>query len=209
MATVRLWRRDTDQVVVLDVEQYLRGVIHSEMPASWPAEALKAQAVAARAYTMRAIKAPRHGDKADLCDTAQCQAYSDVRYPSTDAAVLATAGETWDNPCQYVSKCGRNEIACPYCQGALGYDGKRWTGRMCQYGAAAAAKAGMDYHSILTLYYGGAPATVYVPSLAVPGTDATARWHAEEAVRQIEAAIQVLQEARQRLLDQTIHLLSS
>lgn len=38
-------------------------------------------------------------------------------------------------------------------------------------------------------------------------TEAAAKWHAEEAVRQIEAAIRALQEARQRLLDQTIHLL--
>ncbi len=36
---------------------------------------------------------------------------------------------------------------------------------------------------------------------------AAAKWHAEEAVRQIEAAIKMLQEARRRLLDQTIYLL--
>jgi stage II sporulation protein D len=37
----------------LDLEDYLRGVVPGEMPVSWPLEALKAQAVAARTYTLR------------------------------------------------------------------------------------------------------------------------------------------------------------
>lgn len=174
MATVRLWRRGLNVIDTMDMEQYLRGVVPSEMPASWPPEALKAQAVAARTYATRAIAHPRHPDRqADLCDTAQCQAYSEAHYPQTDAAVRATAGITWDNPCLYVSKCGRQD--CCYCLGTGGYDGQTWTGRMCQYGAAAMAQAGASYSDILSHYYGGAAimpgSTVYVPSVVSAGTD--------------------------------------
>lgn len=42
-----------DVVARLDLESYLAGVLPSEMPASWPLEALKAQAVAARSFVLR------------------------------------------------------------------------------------------------------------------------------------------------------------
>jgi stage II sporulation protein D len=48
--------RDGRAVLVVNsvgIEQYLYGVVPSEMPASWPAEALKAQAVVARSYALR------------------------------------------------------------------------------------------------------------------------------------------------------------
>lgn len=59
---------------VLDIETYLRGVVPSEMPANYPLEALKAQAVAARGQSL--IKAGRHRrDGFDLCATEHCQMY--------------------------------------------------------------------------------------------------------------------------------------
>lgn len=171
---IRLWRRSANIVTTLDLEEYLRGVVPAEMPASWPLEGLKAQAVAARAYAVRAITSPRHPDRgADLCDTAQCQAWSSTHYASSDRAVAETAGETWPGPCQYVSKCGRPD--CPYCKGTGGFNGQTWTGRLCQYGAAKAAEQGMNYKQILTLYYGAgpeaAPGTVFIPGVASPATD--------------------------------------
>jgi len=78
-------------VNVLDIEAYLRGVVPSEMAASWPLEALKAQAVAARSYTLASLDptAPY-----DLCATVDCQVYRGVEAENarTDEAVLATAG---------------------------------------------------------------------------------------------------------------------
>lgn len=78
-------------VNVLDVESYLRGVVPSEMAASWPLEALKAQAVAARSYTMTSLDPEA---RYDLCATDQCQVYRGVaaEHPRTDAAIEATAG---------------------------------------------------------------------------------------------------------------------
>ena len=44
--------KEIEAVAVLHIEDYLRGVLASEMPASWPLEALKAQAVASRSYAL-------------------------------------------------------------------------------------------------------------------------------------------------------------
>lgn len=77
---------------VLDVEDYLRGVVPAEMSASWPLEALKAQAVAARTFTMRQF-AP--DEPYDVCATTSCQVYRGraLEHPASDRAVAATAGE--------------------------------------------------------------------------------------------------------------------
>lgn len=56
------------------LRDYLTGVIMGEMPASYPLEALKAQAVAARTYTLRRME--RGGVLSD--DPAVCQAYIPV-----------------------------------------------------------------------------------------------------------------------------------
>lgn len=77
----------------VDVEDYLRGVVASEMPPSWPAEALRAQSVVARSYAV-ANKGRFGKDGYDICATAACQVYDGVRgeKPSTDQAVKATRG---------------------------------------------------------------------------------------------------------------------
>ena len=79
-------------VNVLNMESYLYGVINSEMPSSWPIEAQKAQAIAARTYASRVHN--KHSDY-DLCDTVHCQAYLGFKN-ETDAgrsAVELTSGE--------------------------------------------------------------------------------------------------------------------
>ncbi|ADV68729.1 SpoIID/LytB domain-containing protein [Deinococcus maricopensis] len=86
-------------VNVVDMEAYLRGVVPAEMPASWPQEALKAQAVIARTYAASRVNpnAPY-----DVCATEQCQVYGGVAREAnnSDAAINATAG-------QVVSYAGR------------------------------------------------------------------------------------------------------
>lgn len=52
---VRVCRHSTGKVEVLPLEEYVVGVVAAEMPASFPREALKAQAVAARTYVLRRI----------------------------------------------------------------------------------------------------------------------------------------------------------
>jgi SpoIID/LytB domain protein len=76
------------------MEDYLRGVVPSEMPASWSTEALKAQVVAARSYAAR-YKQNLKGKKSyDICNTTACQVYYGASNEDsrTDAAIKATAG---------------------------------------------------------------------------------------------------------------------
>ena len=62
-------------VNVLPVEEYLYSVVASEMPSSWHIEALKAQACAARTYSVAHIG--YHGSAGyDVCDTTNCQVYT-------------------------------------------------------------------------------------------------------------------------------------
>ena len=74
------------------MQGYLRGVVPHEMPAAWPAEALKAQACAARAYA-EGSRRQASGSFDLYCDT-RSQAYGGVGREDarTDAAVTATAG---------------------------------------------------------------------------------------------------------------------
>ena len=46
------------EIKKIPLNEYLEGVVAAEMPALFPGEALKAQAVAARTYTMKKIAAP-------------------------------------------------------------------------------------------------------------------------------------------------------
>lgn len=62
---------------VLPLEEYLYGVVPKEMPSSWKEEALKAQAVAARTYTIRNLnKFDKLGF--DICTTQNCQVYGGI-----------------------------------------------------------------------------------------------------------------------------------
>ena len=74
------------------LETYLPSVVGSEMPASWPLQALQAQAVAARTY---ALKARKPSAPFDVQATTASQVYKGVEAetPSTQAAVMATRGQ--------------------------------------------------------------------------------------------------------------------
>ena len=62
------------EVVEMTMEEYLRGVVRAEMPASFAEEALKAQAVAARTYTLYKIRGGGSANhpEADACDDINC-----------------------------------------------------------------------------------------------------------------------------------------
>ncbi len=75
------------------LEDYLRGVVPAEVNPTWQIEALKAQAIAARTFTVGRIGHHRK-DGYDLCATVDCQVYVGAggEKPSTDLAVAETAG---------------------------------------------------------------------------------------------------------------------
>lgn len=77
----------------LDLEEYLLAVVPSEMPASWPLEALKAQAIAARSYAMANIG--KHASEGwDVTATVEDQVYNGIgcETENSNDAVAQTRG---------------------------------------------------------------------------------------------------------------------
>jgi stage II sporulation protein D len=81
-------------VNVLTVEDYLKGVLPKEASPGWGAEALKAQAVISRTYTLANMG--KHGGLGfDMCDTTHCQVYGGAAWEalSCNVAISATKSE--------------------------------------------------------------------------------------------------------------------
>lgn len=100
---------DGDTVREMTLGEYLVSVVRAEMPASFPLEALKAQAVAARTYTLYKMQSGgSHGDTADICtDSTCCQAFlseerarnnwgddADANEKKVEESVRGTDGQT-------------------------------------------------------------------------------------------------------------------
>ena len=88
-------------VNVVDIEDYIKGVVPYEMDTEWPREALKAQAICARTYA--AARIDGHSSYGfDLCNGTCCQVYYGTNSAGTgsDTAVEETAG-------QYISYEGK------------------------------------------------------------------------------------------------------
>lgn len=81
-----------ETVEAVGLDDYVRGVVSKEVPASWPAQALDAQAVAARTY---AITTDVAGGDFNLYPDTRSQMYGGIgaETPATDAAVAATRGQ--------------------------------------------------------------------------------------------------------------------
>lgn len=81
-------------VNIVPVDDYLRSVVPEEMPVDWPAEALKAQSVAARSFAL-ASRGRHAGEGYDLCTTTHCQLYTGTaaEKSASNAAIKATRGE--------------------------------------------------------------------------------------------------------------------
>ena len=97
---------------IVNIEEYLYGVLPSEMPSNWPIEALKAQAVAARSEAF--AKLGRHKDQGfDFCSEVHCKVYSGIENESeksrlavdqTRGIILAYKDKVVD--AIYSSNCG-------------------------------------------------------------------------------------------------------
>ena len=96
LAAIRPSATSSKRVTVNSVtlENYVRGVVPAEMPASWSPEAVQAQAVAARSYAWwsRAQYPDRYYQ---ICDTSSCQVYKGYggEYSASNTAVDATRSQ--------------------------------------------------------------------------------------------------------------------
>ena len=155
----------------IPLEQYLLGVVPSEMPSGWSYEALKAQSIAARSYAVANLG--KNGSKGyDLKDNTYDQAYggASAEKQSTNRAVADTKG--------IVATYNKRVISAYYCASAGGQTkstGDVWTKDlpyirsvdsfdkeikknghgigMSQHGANNMAKQGYNAYQILTYFY--------------------------------------------------------
>ena len=87
--TLALTRSYLNVVDTVGLDDYLKGVVPTEMPASWPVEALKAQVVVARSWTVKHLH-PTTG-AFDVYDDSRSQIYRGVRGENAAVTALITA----------------------------------------------------------------------------------------------------------------------
>jgi len=77
------------------IDVYLKGVVPAEMPANYPYEALRAQAVAARSEVMSKLGTKHLFEHYDFCANVHCQVYAGItkNTANSDSAVKSTTGE--------------------------------------------------------------------------------------------------------------------
>ena len=179
--------RDGDElvpVVSMDLETAVASVVAAEQIASAPAEALKAQAVAARSFLI--ASRGRHRADFDFCDTTHCQFLREppaASHPAARAArdtaglVLAFRGAAI--PAFYSASCGGHTrtLADAGLEAADGYpyfsvacvhrhaggDANGHGIGLCQEGAAVLAERGASFAEILQHYYPATTLEVRVP----------------------------------------------
>ena len=106
---------------VVPLEIYLKGVVGSEMQEKFPLEALKAQAVTARSYTLARIGKQHPLSPFDLCDEIHCHVYggTDRESERVTEAVNSTRGRVLmydDRICEtfYAGVCGGHSESNEY-----------------------------------------------------------------------------------------------
>ena len=105
-------RRTGEKLTVINVvelEDYVKGILPYEMNAAWPVEALKAQAVCARTYVANNFGTYSAAYGFDVTNDTYCQAYrgTTLATSNSDSAVDATAG-------QYITYGGKTISATYY-----------------------------------------------------------------------------------------------
>lgn len=155
----------------LPIDEYMLGVVPSEMPSKWNQEALKAQAIAARSYAI-ANRGKRSSRGYDLKDTPEDQAYGGASSETaeTNRAVVETKGivVTYNRhiiPAYYSASAGGHTINSgeiwnkdlPFLRSVPSFDdGVAKNGHgigMSQHGANTLASKGYNAYQILSYYY--------------------------------------------------------
>lgn len=154
------------RIDTIPFEEYIKRVVPHESPPSYPLEALKAQAIAARTYAWRYVLADPDA-LFHVNDTTAHQYMCDTMYASTNQAVDATAGQHLTIDGDLVAALFSAENASPTKQNAYGHlalsavddplsFGARRRGHgqgYSQVGGRRLADAGWGYLDILLHYY--------------------------------------------------------
>ena len=166
------------EVIQLDLEEYLRGVVPSECYTSWSQNTLKAQAVAARSYAI--VMMNRASGNYHVDDTTAYQSFNITnKTTSTTQAVDATAGIVlkYGNSVAETVYCASNGGRCYSAVEAGWYKtdylvskNDPWTAAtgkpkdghgvgLSQWGAYYAGSIGTSYQTILDFYFPGTTIT--------------------------------------------------
>lgn len=101
--TIKVLIKSTNEVKEMHLDEYLKGVVASEMPASYESEALKAQAVVARTYTLYKIKnsgVMEEHNGAHICDdSSHCQAWLSKEDRYSKWSEETAKDELWNKIC--------------------------------------------------------------------------------------------------------------
>lgn len=167
--SIAIINKDKQLTVINDVklEDYLLGVVPCEMPSSWPEEALKAQAIAARSYAVANLgKNMSRGF--DLKDTTDDQVYGGASSETerTNQIIAQTYGIVVTQNKQVITafysasaggKTTNTSQELPYLRSVPSFDDNvRKMGHgmgMSQHGANNLAKQGYNAYQILAYYY--------------------------------------------------------
>ena len=153
------------------IEDYIKGVLPSEMPSGWESEALKAQAIAARSYALANLgKRAKYGY--DLNDTPEDQAYGGASSETIktnqiveDSKGLVLIYDLKIIPAYYSASAGGQTINAstawgsdlPFIRSVPSYDDNvKKNGHgvgMSQHGANNLAKQGYNAYQILQYFY--------------------------------------------------------
>jgi len=175
---------------LVDLESYLKGVVPSEMSVTYPLEALKAQAVAARTECLSCLR--RHlVDGADMCNTQHCQVYGGASSedPRTNEAVTATAGQvvTYNGGlarCVYSAVCGGHTENC---EDVWGTEPLPYLRGQPDFPAGGCEFAFPLDEAELSRYLSGTPgATCYQPAWSKPEYF---RWQVEKTRAELEQTL--------------------
>lgn len=163
------WNNNLTLINNVGLEDYLKGVVPSEMPSRWNEEALKAQAIAARSYAVATTTSGKHASKGfDLVDTTSDQAYggASAEKATTSKAVDDTKGIVLVQnkkvlPTYYhASSGGQTKVwssGSSFLQSVPSFDeGTKKNGHgvgMSQHGANNLAEMGYNAYQILNYFY--------------------------------------------------------
>ncbi len=163
------WANSLTLINDVMLEDYLKGVVPSEMPSKWNTEALKAQAIAARSYAVATTAAGKHASKGyDLVDTTADQVYggaSAEKYTTTQAVddtkgIVLVQNQKVLPTYYHASSGGQTKVwssGSSFLQSVPSFDyGTKKNGHgvgMSQHGANNLAAQGYNAYQILNYFY--------------------------------------------------------
>lgn len=109
-SNIKLLHKNSGEIEEVYLDNYIKCVVSAEMPANYNIEALKAQAVVARTYTIYKITNSKKHKEADICDKSDCCQAWISKEDRMKKWKENEADENWKKICEAVDKTKGNII---------------------------------------------------------------------------------------------------